>query len=302
MARIRSIKPELPSDRLLGSLPIGVRLTFVYLITQADDYGLVPGEPRQLLGLLFPHNRDITETELEGWITCLANAERVQRLTTTDGSTVLRIVRWERHQRVDNRRGSSPLLAALVVADRERILAEIAHTGTSPRTAAKHPTRTETSPLGVGVGVGTGAGEGTNTSAPKRGEEQWVADFEAVWPLYPRRPNNSRSSALAAYLAARRGHKPKGRPPITPATAEELRAGVEAYAAYCRRENVGPQFVKLAATFFGPGEHWRTDYGVVENPTAGFPPEVMACRNPDGTFRLCDDLGNPTAAARWMVR
>lgn len=297
MARIRSIKPEMPADRGLARCPIDARYLFVLLITQADDYGLVEAEPRQMLGRLYPHDETITERQVDIWAGNLVDNGLIRWRWTLDGSRVIEIIQWQKHQLV--RQPGKPLLRNSLQPISVNPPANLRQSSDEVPQAHRNSSRLERERDRDRDREG---GEGSNTSALKRGEEQWVTDFDAVWPLYPRRPNNSRSSALAAYLAARRGHKPKGRPPLAPATAEELRAGVEAYAAYCRRENVGPQFVKLAATFFGPGEHWRTDYGVVEDPTAGFPPEVMACRNPDGTFRLCDDLGNPTAAARWMVR
>ncbi len=116
--------------------------------------------------------------------------------------------------------------------------------------------------------------------------------FEEAWLVYPKRPNNPKAKARKAWRARIAAGVP----------AEELLAGVRAYAAYVAREGVGPRYVKLAATFFGPDEHWRTDYGPVEDPLEGMPPEVLACRNPDGTFRVTDDEGNPNAAARWLVK
>lgn len=72
--------------------------------------------------------------------------------------------------------------------------------------------------------------------------------FAAVWALYPRRAGgNSRAAAFRAWKA----RMADGVDP------EAIRAGVERYAAFVRAEgNEGTKFVKLAATFFGPDEHW----------------------------------------------
>jgi len=44
---------------------------------------------------------------------------------------------------------------------------------------------------------------------------------------------------------------------------DDLHAGVERYAAYCRATgNVGTPYVKQAATFFGPDEHFREPWAV----------------------------------------
>lgn len=75
--------------------------------------------------------------------------------------------------------------------------------------------------------------------------------FEEAWAAYPRRANNPKGKAKRAWTARlKSGVRP-----------ETLLAGVRAYAAYCERERVEPKFIKLAATFFGPDEHWAADYG-----------------------------------------
>jgi hypothetical protein len=74
MARIRTIKPELPSDPSLAKCSREARLAFTYLITQSDDYGFIPAAPRQLVGALFPHDDDLTPADLGRWINELVAA------------------------------------------------------------------------------------------------------------------------------------------------------------------------------------------------------------------------------------
>lgn len=226
MARIRTIKPELPADRTLASVPLEARLTFIYLITQADDYGLVPGSNRQLLGMLYPHDDSITEKKVDRWINGLADAGMVERCHTTDGATVVRIVNWDKHQRVDNR-GHSTLWSKLVTND-SRIVAE--DRGENPLGP-----RTKEQDLGNG---------------PRTRESDWREDFAVVWAAYPKKPNNPRAKAWKAYHARRK----EG------VGAEPILAGVMAYRDYLEREGTDPKFIKSAATFFGPDEHWTTDY------------------------------------------
>lgn len=115
MARIRSIKPEMPSDKKLARLSFAAQLTFVYLITQVDDDGLVYGEPRQLLGVLFPHNQDVTPGRLEGWLNELRGIDAIAFRHTQDGSRVVELTKWLKHQRVKNPSPSkiSPLLVKI---------------------------------------------------------------------------------------------------------------------------------------------------------------------------------------------
>jgi 5-methylcytosine-specific restriction endonuclease McrA len=74
-------------------------------------------------------------------------------------------------------------------------------------------------------------------------------DFEVAWQAYPRRPGNSRGKALKAYIARRKAG----------ASAEELLAGVRAYAGYIARERVSPQYVKHGKTFFASEDEWRAE-------------------------------------------
>lgn len=102
MARIRTIKPEMASDATLAKVSRDARYTFVMLITQADDYGLNPGKPRQLLGSLYPHDEDVTEAMLLGWIGELEASGMVRFRQTVDGVPVLELTKWNKHQKVDH--------------------------------------------------------------------------------------------------------------------------------------------------------------------------------------------------------
>jgi hypothetical protein len=104
MARIRTIKPELPSDPSLAKCSRDARLTFTYLITQSDDYGFVPAAPRQIVGLLFPHDDDIAPADVGRWVDELVAVGLCEWAWTTDGLPLVRLSGWETHQRIDNRR------------------------------------------------------------------------------------------------------------------------------------------------------------------------------------------------------
>jgi hypothetical protein len=102
MARIRTIKPEIASSVTLSSVSIPARLTFVLLITQSDDDGYVLATPRQLLGVLFPHDGNVSEGTLGGWIDELVAVDAIRRRETTAGAPVLQIVNWFKHQKIDH--------------------------------------------------------------------------------------------------------------------------------------------------------------------------------------------------------
>lgn len=79
--------------------------------------------------------------------------------------------------------------------------------------------------------------------------------FEDAWSAYPRRPNNSKVGAWEKWQARVAEGEPES----------VMLAGVRSYAAYVAREQVAPQFVKQAATFFGPKRPYRDEYGAVES-------------------------------------
>lgn len=109
MPRIRSIKPEITSDRKLASVSLEARLTFIYTWTIADDDGFFRAEDRQLLGALFPHDSRVTLETLYGWLEELVGVGVLRWRTTQDGARVGEIVNWTKHQKICNR--SEPFLA-----------------------------------------------------------------------------------------------------------------------------------------------------------------------------------------------
>ncbi len=103
MPRIRTIKPEIAADVKLAALSIPARYTFILLISQADDDGLVAGSHRQLLGALYPHDDTISAADLLSWIEELVIVRLARWRSTVDGAPVLEITNWTKHQRIDNK-------------------------------------------------------------------------------------------------------------------------------------------------------------------------------------------------------
>lgn len=81
---------------------------------------------------------------------------------------------------------------------------------------------------------------------------EYSEPFLLAWERYPRRPNNNKADAWAAWSARL---KEGG-------SAEQMLAGVEAYAQYVAAMKVEAKFVKQAKTFFGPKRPYLDDYTV----------------------------------------
>lgn len=85
---------------------------------------------------------------------------------------------------------------------------------------------------------------------PKASEDPPL--FSEAWAEYPKREGgSSKPDARKAWVARVKSG----------VSGEEMLEGVKKYAAYIR--SIGKEhtrYVKQAATFFGPGEHWKNDY------------------------------------------
>lgn len=89
--------------------------------------------------------------------------------------------------------------------------------------------------------------------------KQEASVFDEMWDAYPKRAgSNSKAAARKAWDA-------RVKSGVLP---EQLLAGVERYATFCRMTGKdGTEFVKQAATFFGPNEHWNEAWDIPVTPT-----------------------------------
>jgi hypothetical protein len=99
--------------------------------------------------------------------------------------------------------------------------------------------------------------------------------FGQVWQEYPKRAGgNPRPAAVRAYAARVKAG----------ASEEALLAGTRRYAAYVRATGKeGTEYVKQAATFFGPDGHWAEPWTIPVTPTSG--------PAPFRTEAFCPDCG-----------
>ena len=103
VGRIRSIKPELPSDETLGRCSIPARwLVVCSWATCCDNWGRFRAAPALIKGALFPYDSDITTADVEGFLNELDQAGRIE-LYEIGGQRYGAVVNWSKHQRVDER-------------------------------------------------------------------------------------------------------------------------------------------------------------------------------------------------------
>lgn len=94
------------------------------------------------------------------------------------------------------------------------------------------------------------------TGGKKAPKSAYTTEFEEAWAQYPTRPGNSKAAAFKAWTARIKAG----------ATPEEMIGGTIKYAAYVKAERTEAHYIKQAATFYGPGEHFSADWTVKRAP------------------------------------
>lgn len=97
MARQRTLKPDFFSDKILGSLPLGARLTFAALWVLADREGRLKDSPKTISGFAFPEDEDIDRATVDIWLTKLHNGGFIIRYALGD-EKYIEITNWHKHQ------------------------------------------------------------------------------------------------------------------------------------------------------------------------------------------------------------
>lgn len=105
MPRIRTIKPEIWTDEALGGCPLGARLLYIGMITQADDEGRLRAAPALLRSVVFPYDAKVTPSVVSGWLEALVQAGLV-RCYEVSGEVFADIPSWSKHQTINRPRDS----------------------------------------------------------------------------------------------------------------------------------------------------------------------------------------------------
>jgi hypothetical protein len=97
MPRIRTIKPEFWTDEKMAPMNAVERLTFLGLISMADDMGRLLDNVKIIDAFVFPETDETCREALAR----LSRAGRIERGRTSSGQAVIQIVNWSKHQKVD---------------------------------------------------------------------------------------------------------------------------------------------------------------------------------------------------------
>lgn len=228
MARSRNIKPGFFTNDDLVELPFETRLLFIGLWTIADRAGRLLDRPKKIKMDIFPgDNVDCEECLVE-----LAASGFILRYED-NGIKAIQIMNWDKHQNPH------------VKETQSRISEPHGHQ-TGKVLAPKTPGRAGLIP-DSGFQI-PNSGSPSTSQAPTA--EFCHNDFEKAWSAYPKRPGASRVDSLKAWSTSIKGG----------AAADEIHVGVLRYAAYVSANKIEPKFIKQPASFFGPGEHYKSDW------------------------------------------
>ncbi|ELN2124282.1 helix-turn-helix domain-containing protein [Enterobacter kobei] len=131
-----------------------------------------------------------------------------------------------------------------------------------PQVNSKHDPQVNSKQESQDIGVCSKA-----YSENRSSKENYSNDFEQAWQAYPKRAGgNSKAAAWKAWKARIKDG----------VTTVAMLDGVNRYAAYVRATgSAGTQYVKQAATFFGPDRHfeepWQAPSGAVSGRPGGLP-------------------------------
>lgn len=95
---------------------------------------------------------------------------------------------------------------------------------------------------------------GKNAGKPTVTRQEYSPEFEQSWQAYPKRAGGNPKATAYKHWKARIADG---------AMADELLAGVQRYAAFIRATGKeGTEYVKQAATFFGPDRHFEESWSL----------------------------------------
>ena len=245
MARCRMVKPEMFTSKTLARVSREARYTFVGLWTECDDMGVMIDCPKKIAGVLFPYDDDVDARMMDQWLNELSAVGLIARGEKNNKDFII-ITGWDEHQKVDR----PSKFSWLTRPERDELATHSRHTRDSLDVQYEKEKETEKETENNILSASVEALRDTDQPAAlpakpsaKKTEAEHPA-FTVAMQHYPKRlGDNSRPKAARAFSARiKSGEDP-----------EILVAGTMRYAAFCdSTHKTGTEFVKQAATFFGP--------------------------------------------------
>lgn len=227
--RSRNIKPGFFKNDLLVELPFEYRLLFVGLWTMADREGRLEDRPTKIKMELFPAD----SVDVDSGLQALHDNGFVQRYES-DGKRFIQVLAWGKHQNPHMKEAKSTIPAP----------------GEHGASTVQALTKADTSPADSLIPDSLIPRE--EQKATVRKSAQYDEAFELSWAEYPKRGGgNSKAEAAKAWGARIRAGE----------SVRTMADGVIRYAKFIRATGKEEtEYVKQAASFFGPNKHYLEDW------------------------------------------
>ena len=250
MARSRGIKPSLFKNEILGVADPLYTLLFEGLWCLADREGRLEDRPLRIRGEIFPYREGLDIAGMLDWL----QAEKFIQRYEAEGKKCIMVLEFVKHQNPHKNEAPSELPAPMFTALEQ-------HSEAVPNKSEQSPNKSEAlgltpdscslTPDSLFSDSLSSALQPLASAAVKVSKSQGYSDdFEEAWTAYPSRPGVSKTDAFKAWSARIKSGVDPG----------VMVAGVARYAAYCKALGTEPQFIKQPATFFGPGEHYQSEW------------------------------------------
>lgn len=284
MARSRNIKPAFFKNYELADLGPVTQLLFAGLWCLADREGRLEDKPRLIKAELFPYY----ECDVNGELTELERLGFVRRYSVGDVA-VVEVMNFKKHQTPHNTEKAS-LLPAFdpQTCCKPAPALDNGELTVNPRKHNDGKTPDSLIPDSLNLipdSLTPAPAPGVQPEPPQQPAKGYSEEFETAWAEYPTRVGgNSKADAFKAWSARRK----EG------VTAQALTEGVRRYAQFVELSGTEPRFVKQAATFFGPGLHFRESWAP---PARASPPRSkqseLEARNAAAAQRILEAMNVP---------
>ncbi|BBB68459.1 hypothetical protein UNDYM_4206 [Undibacterium sp. YM2] len=252
MPRARNIKHSFFKNDLLAEIPPLGRLLFAGLWTMADREGRLEDRHKRIRSEIMSYD----DCDIDGLLNSLAKHGFIERYVV-DGIGYIQICKFKSHQHPHRNEPPSAL-----PAPGQHSASTVQATNPAPELTDAAPADSYNlitdscnliKPDTTSSCQEIDCEESKPAKQKKPGKfDECPAEFETAWQAYPRRPGASKKEAWQAWLARRRDG----------VDATLMVDGVKRYAAYIAASGQAPKFVKHAATFFGPYEHYKADWSM----------------------------------------
>ncbi len=181
MARKRMLDPSFFVDETVASLPPLARLLFQGLWGQADREGRLEDRPVRLKVQILPYD----DCDVDSFLSLLAGARLILRYAADDGTQVIQIRSFKKHQKPHPKEAKS-VLPAPSVESREKTLPAVKGTPES------FPSESESKSESVRTELRLTPPPPEQTAPTKPKRETWVAQACDAWSAVLGQPHGGR--------------------------------------------------------------------------------------------------------------